>query len=765
MDVGWDVKGKQKVRRQKAEGTAVLPTILCSSKILIMTGREHMQRGGVWAALVLFVLAAVGIGAALPVGFGGWLDNIAGLILFLFVAGLLMGITAVIKRLLFSKSRAEAWWIIYLLVGTFGAVAILNSKAVLIVAFVALPLLCLGLGVGAARNGRWRQRAPIERIGILFVVLLSGCLLVIMLVGGIMAGNSDHLAERPFAVESNASLSLENPGEPGPYPVLTLTYGSGLDSRRPEFGKQADMQTAPVDGSAFLEGTSGWVDVLRKWYWGFDQTTLPLNGTIWYPDSEGPFPLVLILHGNHEMEEVSDPGYAWLGKLLASQGFVVAVIDENFLNYSWRGGDLNDEVDARAWLALQHLAQMREWQEQDANPLAGRVDLSQIALIGHSRGGETAAVAALFNQLAQLQEDANIELPSDFGIQAVIALAPTDGKYQPASQPLVLYDVNYLLLHGGHDADLTSFPGESQWQRVQPGDDQFKVSVWAYRANHGQFNTVWGQYDMPWPLRLIQNRMPLMAGEDQRQFAGTVISAFLRTTLLGESDYEAISKDLDLAAEWLPDDIYLTRYEDDSFQVLADFQEDVDVTTGSLPGIYINTHNLQAWYEDAQKQNDGANVVAYVGWYWDSVEPKRDDAPVFSISVSDAELAIDESSWLYFSLADMGRLPDSAASDGQADFIDLSVELVDENGRSAQIPLSTFQPLMPPLPTKVSKLTPATNAVILQTVALPLVDFLIQEPALDLESLTAVTLLFDQTPQGLIMVDDISISTPIDAQD
>ena len=57
-----------------------------------------------------------------------------------------------------------------------------------------------------------------------------------------------------------------------------------------------------------------------KKYWGFEPNSLPLNARVWFPQDEGLFPLVLIVHGNHEMIEFSDPGYAYLGKLAREPG-------------------------------------------------------------------------------------------------------------------------------------------------------------------------------------------------------------------------------------------------------------------------------------------------------------------------------------------------------------------------------------------------------------------------------------------------------------
>ena len=92
------------------------------------------------------------------------------------------------------------------------------------------------------------------------------------------------------------------------------------------------IKTRTVDASEFFKDFNGWKRWARKKYWGFDVDKLPLNARVWYPDGAGPFPLVLIVHGNHEMAEFSDPGYAYLGELLASRGFILASIDENFLN-------------------------------------------------------------------------------------------------------------------------------------------------------------------------------------------------------------------------------------------------------------------------------------------------------------------------------------------------------------------------------------------------------------------------------------------------
>ncbi len=104
-----------------------------------------------------------------------------------------------------------------------------------------------------------------------------------------------------------AAIRAPNPGIAGPFRVKTLTYGSGNDKWRPEYRNVA-IKTPTVDATTFFPDFKNWKAKARRWYWGFDFDKLPLNARVWYPDGPGPFPLVLIVHGNHQMELWSDPG-------------------------------------------------------------------------------------------------------------------------------------------------------------------------------------------------------------------------------------------------------------------------------------------------------------------------------------------------------------------------------------------------------------------------------------------------------------------------
>ena len=128
--------------------------------------------------------------------------------------------------------------------------------------------------------------------------------------------------------------------------------------------------------------------------------------------------------------------------------------------------------------------------------------------------------------------------------------------------------------------------GSRQWDHVrytQPGP-WFKAEIYAYRANHGQFNTLWDRTDAGEPLSWFLNLRPLLTGDEQRRISKTYIAAFLEATLHGRREYRPMFEDWRVGRAWLPDTLYLNRYQDASYRRLASFDEDPDITTTTAPG-------------------------------------------------------------------------------------------------------------------------------------------------------------------------------------
>ncbi|MFC1635611.1 MFS transporter, partial [Planctomycetota bacterium] len=200
-------------------------------------------------------------------------------------------------------------------------------------------------------------------------IIMSLCrLLFIILVPLTLAGcgTTSHLVDISYMDDYQIEpLEAPNPALDGPFKCRTYFYGSGDDKRRKEYGEGVDFKTEPVDGNPFVDFSNN-----MPRYWGFNFDRLPLNGRVWFPEGPGPFPLVLIIHGNHAMKDFSDPGYEYLGTLLASRGFIAVSVDENFLNHKFWG-----ENDARAFVLLEHLKVWKEWNSTEGHAFEGKVEL------------------------------------------------------------------------------------------------------------------------------------------------------------------------------------------------------------------------------------------------------------------------------------------------------------------------------------------------------------------------------------------------------
>lgn len=487
--------------------------------------------------------------------------------------------------------------------------------------FMVLVFSLFGAGIAMFWKGYVKKLSTPKKVvaglGTLVGIVGVGLLIYFGSVRGLELDEQINAAK--LTEERISKLTASNPGENGSFEITTFTYGSGKDIRREEFAEGAKYITESVDGRAFLDNWKKFGGWWRTKYWGFDAKELPINARVWMPEGKGPFPIVLVVHGNHPMQDFSDPGYDYLGEFLASRGMILASVDENFINGSWTDifGGLEKENDARGWLLLEHLRVWEGWNKDAAHPLFGKADMDKITLMGHSRGGEAVGHAAMLNALDYYPDDATIKLGYHFNIRGVVAIAPVDGQYKPGGSGTKFENVDYLTIHGAQDQDVTSFAGSMQYERIKFTDStyHFKSTVYIAGANHGQFNTSWGDNDALVTFKGVLNLGQLMPAEEQRQVAKAYIGAFLEATLNKKLEYLPFFADARTGREWLPESIYLNQFEDSNSKFLAEYEEDFDVKTISGEG-QASGNNLSVWREgeiDMEYGKKGGRAV-YLGW-------------------------------------------------------------------------------------------------------------------------------------------------------
>lgn len=322
-------------------------------------------------------------------------------------------------------------------------------------------------------------------------------------------GSADPLPDRV-----TQDLAAGDPGEPGSYEVVTSDY----DWDR--------VQLPGMDEPIEMIG----------------HVVEPAPG-----ESTGPRPLVLFMHGRHSVcynpddpddfgndswpcrapfaEIPSHLGYDYVQRVLASQGYATVSVRVNGINgQDWALPD--GGADARAAIVQEHLDR---WVD-----IAGehQVDLDQVVLVGHSRGGEGV-------------DRASIQIPESapYRIAGQVLLAPTDfawhtAPYVPTVTVLPYCDGDVYDLQGQRFTDVA--------RDLAPGDDSLKSSVMVMGANHNFFNTEWtpGLSAAPswddWGGRRRETcgtRHPDRLSPVEQQAVGTAYVASAVHLFTGENDY------------------------------------------------------------------------------------------------------------------------------------------------------------------------------------------------------------------------------------
>ena len=217
--------------------------------------------------------------------------------------------------------------------------------------------------------------------------------------------------------------------------------------------------------------------------WNARPVVAPLAGIIALPEAQRPHPLVIIVHGARRIDSIRDKVYAgfeYLVRQLAAEGYAAMSVNVN-VEYTEEFG----ESLGGSWaysIFGQHLALLeRANAGEDAGhgiDLTGRLDLDQIHVMGHSRGGELADIFVRNDQAVGLGR-----------IRSILRVASSVLSYdEPEDAPHP--DIPTGIILPEFDGDLVTPFGQQVFDEIlmEARNRSFASVVYLRGANHNFFN-------------------------------------------------------------------------------------------------------------------------------------------------------------------------------------------------------------------------------------------------------------------------------------
>lgn len=229
---------------------------------------------------------------------------------------------------------------------------------------------------------------------------------------------------------------------------------------------------------------------------------LRLQGVLALPTEEGAHPLVVILHGRHgicngdtgnpfpcpDAEIRHDQGFSYLVEGLAKRGYVAVALNINAAMTTYFGsGDINTRAQQIFDMHMDALTAAANGEANDFGvELAGKIDFSQIALIGHSSGGGAAL------NIARNMDDTPFAL---LLVAAAYNSIGVEGLYRTPEELFAAYatasDLPVATILPDCDRDQIQFTTQFAYEaaRFDSNRSALAASVRLFHADHNQFNT------------------------------------------------------------------------------------------------------------------------------------------------------------------------------------------------------------------------------------------------------------------------------------
>jgi hypothetical protein len=510
----------------------------------------------------------------------------------------------------------------------------------------------------------------------------------------------------------------------------------------------------------------------------FRNMPVRLNGIIAVPEGDGgPYPVVVILHGNHpgcpvpegdmvdrwpcdlEVERPNYRGFDYLVSRLAAQGYVVLSLNINAENTFGFGEPL--PIERLGQLVDLHLKALAAASSGGENKfgadLQGRADLSRLAFIGHSQGGEGAY---------WLTEKSALDMPDSFAnhgygpAYGILMIAPSAnwGGARGARLPLAV-------ILPACDNDVLNQEGQLFYEisRLDPEKKSWASSVWLERANHNHFNETLSDEAVTRPGR--PDCEPLLQPEAQRDFLSAYAIDFLSQVF--NQDQGALGRlGMQLQAQ-APSALYRLPARVASLAPAADRlrvllpASSAELET-NLVGGSVTAEGVTTFYCEE-------------GYYTPTVKPGSEPCKRVNLVIP-GNPAMVVASWaqsgatLRFSLPEASDLSQFSSISLRAALDPLSplnkagapqaftIQMVDQQGKTASVHTQADEPALQ-FPVGVKEESDIfeggwfTGRVPLTSIRMLLRDF----TGVDLSAIQEITLLFDQSPSGSLFISDLEV--------
>jgi hypothetical protein len=503
-----------------------------------------------------------------------------------------------------------------------------------------------------------------------------------------------------------------------------------------------------------------------------------LNGIIAVPEGDGaPYPVVVFLHGNHpgcpvpegdtvdrwpcdpEVERANYRGFNTLLSQLADQGYVALSLNVNAENTFGFGEPIPIErLEQLVDLHLNALAAASSGGENKFGvELQDRVDLSRLAFIGHSQGGEGAY---------WLTQKAGLDAPDAFAkrgygpVYGILMIAPS-ANFGGAGGSRVPFS----LILPSCDSDVMNQEGQLFYEitRLDPQPGAWASSVWLEQANHNYFNETLRDEAVARPGR--PDCEPLLQPEAQRDFLSAYTIDFL-SQIFNQDQAKLAPLGMDFG-ERAPAELYGFPARVAS---LAPFYDRLQLL---LPA---SSAELQTNLAGGGVSSEGLTITyCKEGYYVPAMVPGSEPCKRVNLVIP-GNPAMLVATWsqpgaaMRFSLPQATDLSQFSAISLRAALDPLSllneagayqgltIKLVDEQGNSAAVTTRSDEPALRFPPGDEAKNDSFegglfTGRVPMTSIRIPLGNF----SGVDLSTIREVVLLFDQAPTGSLFMGDLEV--------